>query len=115
MNRDLICIICPRGCSLRVSGEPDALSVTGNACPKGAAYATEECTHPTRTVTAVVRVANREDTMLSVKTATPVPKEHIFDVMDVLNSTRVNAPVKAGDVIVADLFGADVIATKTVE
>ncbi len=115
MERDLICIICPRGCSLHVGGEKDALQVTGNACPKGAAYAVDECTHPTRTVTAVVRVENRVDTMVSVKTAAPIPKEHIFDLMEILNATRVSAPVCAGDVIVADVFGTDVVATKTIE
>ncbi len=115
MERDLICIICPRGCALHVSGEKDALQVQGNSCPKGAQYAVDECTHPTRTVTAVVRVANREDTMVSVKTAAPVPKEHIFDVMERLYATTVDAPVRAGDVIVADLYGTDVIATKNID
>ena len=115
MERNLTCIICPRGCALCVSGEGEALHVEGNACPKGAKYAVDECTHPTRTVTAVVRVANREDTMVSVKTAAPVPKEHIFDVMDVLNATCVSAPVRAGDVIVADIYGTDVIATKNID
>ena len=82
MDRMLTCIICPRGCSLHVQGEGNELSVSGNACPKGAQYAKDECTHPVRTVTAVVRVANRADTMVSVKTAAPIPKEHIFDLME---------------------------------
>ncbi|MBQ3063945.1 MAG: DUF1667 domain-containing protein [Clostridia bacterium] len=114
MDRSLICIICPRGCALHVSGEGDALTVTGNACPKGGQYAVDECTHPTRTVTSIVRVANREDTMVSVKTAAPIPKEHIFDVMQKIRAAEVNAPIEAGTVILADLFGTDVIATKTI-
>ncbi len=115
MKRMLTCIICPRGCALHVQGEGEAFTVSGNACPKGAQYAKDECTHPVRTVTAVVRVANRVDTMLSVKTTAPIPKEHIFDLMDVLNAVRVDAPVCSGDVIVADIYGTDVIATKTIE
>ena len=115
MNRTLTCIICPRGCTLTVTGEKGALTVTGNACPKGQQYAIDECTHPVRTVTSVVRVYNREDTMVSVKTSSPIPKEHIFDVMNAIHAARVRAPIAAGTVILTDVYGADVVATKTVE
>ncbi len=114
MERNLTCIICPRGCALHVSGEGDALTATGNACPRGQQYAIAECTHPMRTVTSTVRVSNREDMMVSVKTAAPVPKEHIAEVMKKIRATVVNAPIEAGTVILADVFGTDVVATKTV-
>ena len=39
MKRELVCIICPRGCRLTVEGEVGNLTVTGNACPKGKQYA----------------------------------------------------------------------------
>jgi CxxC motif-containing protein len=68
----------------------------------------------TRTVTSIVRVANREDTKVSVKTSCPIPKENIFDVMENIRAASVDAPVKIGDVIIHDLFGADVIATKDI-
>ncbi len=113
MERTLTCIICPRGCTLTVTGERDALQVTGNACPKGAQYAIDECTHPVRTVTSVVRVTNREDTMVSVKTATPVPKECIFEVMEAIRAASVEAPVAAGTVLLT-VCGAEVITTKTI-
>ncbi|MBE6555880.1 MAG: DUF1667 domain-containing protein [Ruminococcaceae bacterium] len=114
MKRNLICIICPRGCSLCVEGEGAALTVVGNACPKGEQYAIDECTHPTRTVTSIVRVSNREDTMVSVKTAAPIPKENIFDVMKLIRAAKVEAPVRSGTVILSNVFGTDVIATKTI-
>ncbi len=114
MKRNLICIICPRGCALTVEGEKDNLTVTGNACPKGKQYAIDECTHPTRTVTSIVRVANREDTMVSVKTAAPIPKENIFDVMAKIRAAEVDAPIEAGTVILSDIYGTEVIATKTI-
>ena len=57
MKRDMICIICPRGCSLCADIQGDTVTVTGNACPKGQEYAINECTNPVRTVTAVVRVS----------------------------------------------------------
>ena len=114
MKRNLICIICPRGCSLAVEGEGNSLAVRGNACTRGKDYAIAECTHPMRTVTSVVRVANREDTMVSVKTAAPIPKEHIFDVMQQIRATKVEAPIKSGTVILPDAYGTEVVATKTV-
>ena len=115
MKRNLICIICPRGCAMTVEGEGNELTVTGNTCPKGKQYAIDECTHPMRTVTSTVRVTNRQDTMVSVKTAAPVPKDSIFKVMERIRATTVEAPVKAGAVLVADVFGTDVIATKSIE
>lgn len=114
MERNLICIICPRGCALTVGGEENNLTVTGNACTRGKDYAIAECTHPMRTVTSIVRVANREDTMVSVKTAAPIPKENIFDVMRKIRAAKVDAPIESGTVILTDIYGTEVIATKTV-
>lgn len=115
MKRNITCIICPRGCALEVEiAEGGAVTVTGNACPKGERYGIDECTHPTRTVTSIVRVTNREDTMVSVKTAQPIAKEHIFDLMKQIRATTVTAPLQIGDVILADVYGTDVIATKNI-
>ena len=114
MKKELTCIICPRGCSLTVNIENDKATVSGNACPKGQQYGIDECTAPTRTVTSIVRVTNREDTMVSVKSVAPVPKENIFDVMDKIRSTSVEAPVKIGDIIIPDLYGVDIVATKDI-
>ncbi|MBR4072922.1 MAG: DUF1667 domain-containing protein [Clostridia bacterium] len=112
--KNLTCIICPRGCALTVEEANGALTVSGNACPKGEKYAIDECTHPTRTVTSIVRVSNRNDTMVSVKTESPIPKENIFDVMDIIRKTEIAAPVEVGDIIIKDVFGTNIIATKTV-
>ena len=114
MKRNLTCIICPRGCSLTAEIDGNAIKVSGNSCPKGQQYAIDEITHPTRTVTSTVRISNRENSMVSVKTAKPIPKEHIFDVMQLIRNTQTNAPVDIGDIIIKDVYGTDVIATKTV-
>lgn len=54
--RELVCIVCPKGCRLRVDEEND-FAVTGNSCPRGAQYGREECTNPTRVVTSTVAVS----------------------------------------------------------
>ena len=115
MKKDLICIICPRGCSLSADIDSGKISVSGNACPKGEQYAIDECTNPTRTVTAVVRVDNRTDTMVSVKTENPIPKDKIFEVMEIINKTTISAPIKIGDVIYENIFDAKIVATKNID
>lgn len=115
MKKDLICIICPRGCSLTAEVNGQTVTVTGNTCPKGEEYAVNECLHPMRTVTAAVRVSNRENTMVSVKTEGPVPKGKMLEVMAMLHETSVEAPVSIGDVVLSDVFGTRVIVTKDAE
>ena len=115
MTRTLTCIICPRGCTLQAEINGDSVSVSGNACKRGEEYGKSECLHPVRTVTAVIRVENRPDCALSVKTAQPIAKEHIFDLMAVLRDMTVKAPVAIGDVICDNIYGTHVIATGSVE
>ncbi|ULQ59384.1 hypothetical protein K7I13_13005 [Brucepastera parasyntrophica] len=42
---EMICILCPRGCHLSV-GDAPGFQVTGNFCPRGAAYGREEMESP---------------------------------------------------------------------
>ena len=53
---------------------------------------------------------------VSVKTASPVPKARVADVLAACLSAHLAAPVAAGDVVVADACGTgvDVVATKSV-
>ena len=113
MTRNLTCIVCPRGCSLKVELAADGKieSVEGFACPRGKQYAIDECTHPMRTVTSTVRATNGEP--VPVKTSRTIPKELIFACMDAINAATVTLPVHIGDVVIANIFGAgaDVIVT----
>jgi len=91
------------------------ISITGALCKRGVAYATEEVTAPKRMVTTLVQVAGRR-MPLPVKTAAPVPKEKIFDILAATHAARVSAPVRIGDVVVADVCGTgvDIVATSAV-
>ncbi len=114
MIRELTCIVCPRGCQLRVELDGTrVVSVTGQICPRGKRYAEEECTHPLRTVTSTVRLSNGG--VLSVKTERAIPKENVFDCMKRINGVVAKLPIKAGDIIIEDLFGTNVIATEDAE
>lgn len=113
MKRELTCIVCPRGCQMTVDTE--TLEVSGNGCPRGREYAESEIKNPLRTITATVKVSNRDDTVVSVKTKEPVAKSKIFNVIDEIKNASVTAPVKIGDVIIKDIAGTDVVATKNVD
>ncbi len=114
MKRDITCIVCPRGCALIANIQDGKITVTGNACKRGENHAIAEILHPVRSLTSIVRVSNRRDTMVSVKAAAPVPKERMFEIMERIHAASVEAPVKIGDVILSDVFGTDIIATKEV-
>jgi len=112
MKRSLSCIICPRGCALEI--DPDTRTVTGNTCPRGEDYARQEVTCPMRTLTTALRVTNRENTMVSVKTVAPIPREKLMEAMKVLKALPVEAPVALGQVLLPDLYGTQVVATSGV-
>lgn len=117
MTRDLTCIGCPLGCSLKVTMENgEVTSVTGNTCPRGDAYARKEVTNPTRIVTSTVRVKGGVLPMVSCKTKSDIPKGKIFDITTALETIEVNAPVHIGDVLATDIAGTgvEIVATKEI-
>lgn len=111
--REMICIVCPRGCRLR-GEESDPGGVTGNACPRGAAYFESEVTHPTRVLTSTVRIEGGTHRRLPVKTDAPIPKDLVFGAMGLLCAVRAVSPVRCGDVILENLLGTGVnlVATR---
>ena len=113
-NEDkMTCIMCPNGCNLTaVKNKDGTVSVSGNLCPKGVTYATEELTAPRRTVTTTVKLKGAEVSALPVKTSRTIPKEKIKDVIIELTGLTVMAPISVGDVIKPDIAGtgADIIS-----
>jgi CxxC motif-containing protein len=108
----LICIMCPRGCPLVVSGEPPSLIVMGHQCPKGEAYALQEITSPMRTLTSTVRTVFPDFPMLPVRTSGDIPLSEVFAVMRRLRTVTVERRLGIGDVVIPSGWdGVDVIAT----
>ncbi|MBQ6586587.1 MAG: DUF1667 domain-containing protein, partial [Coriobacteriales bacterium] len=114
---DIVCISCPTGCPLHVVVRDGAVeSVSGNSCRRGVEYAKREVLSPMRIVTSLVDVRDRE-LPASCRTASPVPKELIPNVIAALREVELEAPVRRGDIIYEDVCGTgvDVIATKDVD
>ena len=113
--KELICINCPLGCRLSVDDKDLAnIKVSGNTCPRGATYAVSEITAPKRMVTSSVPVEGSSVHRVSVKTSAPIPKNKIFECLKEIKSIRATAPVKIGDVLLANVCdsGADIVATR---
>ena len=117
MIRELTCIVCPKGCQLKVELDDNkkVLSVTGHTCKRGEAYANTECTAPMRTITSTAAVIGGG--VVPVKTDRTVPKEMMFDCMKVINAARVAPDAKLGTVVVENILGtgANVITTRNVK
>lgn len=115
-TRELTCIGCPMGCLLHVQMENGAVvSVSGNTCRRGDAYARRECVAPVRTVTGTVRLHGGE--MLPVKTDGEVPKTKVLEVAASFAEVHPDSPVHIGDTVVHDVCGTgvDVVATANQE
>ena len=111
--KEFICIVCPRGCHLKVD---DDMNVSGNTCPRGKVYALNEITNPTRMITSTVAIESEELKRLPVMTSMQIPKGKIFDVMEEINKVRIKTPIKIGDVIIKNVLGldSDIIATRNI-
>ena len=106
MTRELICIVCPKGCPMKVElNDKEILSVEGFTCPRGKKYAIDECTHPMRTVTTTARTDRGG--VIAVKTDKTIPKEKMFDLMQEINRATVKLPARIGDVVLQNVVGTD--------
>ena len=117
MEKELICIGCPKGCEMKVKVDGDNVEVEGATCKKGEAYAIKEVTNPTRIITSTVMVEGGKGihSQIPVKTENDIPKGKIFEVMDELKGVKVKTPIKVGDVIVENIAGTgvNIVATRS--
>ncbi|MCD7774484.1 MAG: DUF1667 domain-containing protein [Clostridiales bacterium] len=114
MKKEMNCIACPLGCLITVEYEgTEVISVTGNTCKRGDAYARSEIVNPERSIHSTVKVINGAHPVVPCKTSAPIPKGSIFDVMKEINKVTVTAPVKIGQVFIKDVCGTgvDIVAT----
>ena len=118
MIKELICVNCPMGCRLHVEMEgKQILSITGNTCPRGKAYAEQECIRPERILTTTVRIQNGTHRVLPVITDKAIPLDQIMEAMEEARKISLEAPVKEGDVIVSHILGTDanLIASRSMD
>ena len=112
--KEIICIMCPKGCRLTVD---DELNVTGNTCPRGITYGKQEVTDPRRYLTSTVKIENSEYRRLPVISSGDLPKDRVNDVVKFLDTVTVTPPVMVKQVIVENVLGlgVDIVATRTIK
>ena len=104
---DVICIVCPKGCHLRVDEEHD-FAVTGNLCPRGVTYGRDELKNPVRFVTSTVKITGAALRRCPVRTKAAIPKGLIFEAIRLLDNVELCAPVAEGAIVVPDICGTGI-------
>lgn len=110
---ELTCVECPMGCKITVKEKGGNKEFSGYSCQRGKLYAENEVVDPKRVVTSTVKCSNGK--VVPVKTDRPISKKYMFEVMKEINSIICKLPVKTGDIIKKDVFGANIISAKTVK
>ncbi|MDL2205886.1 DUF1667 domain-containing protein [Eubacteriales bacterium OttesenSCG-928-N13] len=112
-STEMTCILCPMGCRLMVTQDGDKIRVEGNSCARGQKYGVQELTNPERVVTSSIRVMGGQMPLCPVKTKGQVPKSSIDEVLHAIRASKAIAPVKLGQVLLANVAGTgvDIVAT----
>jgi CxxC motif-containing protein len=115
IERDLICIGCPKGChvTIVVDDRGSIVSITGYECKAGKEYAEGEYKNPVRVLTGTILTDGSRRRTLPFKTNKPIQKERLMNAMRFFTDLRVRPPTKFGQTIISDILGtgADVICT----
>lgn len=117
MNKQVICIVCPKGCKVTVSEQDGVYTTTGNACIRGNVYGIQEATEPKRVLTTTVKINGASISRCPVVSSSPILKDDLFKVISLLEAVELTAPVHINQVICANVLGSgiDMIAAKTME
>jgi len=104
MEVSKICIVCPRGCHLKIitDEENKFLSVSGNLCQRGESYAFEEVNHPSRVITTTVKIIGGELNRVPIKTCKTIPLNFVSDFITHAKNITLDAPVSIGDILIVE-------------
>ncbi len=104
----ILCITCPKGCTLEVTREGQTVVEIKPGCKRGHEYANRELVDPRRMVASTVQVRQGIHPLLPVYTSAPFPKGQISALLAELRQLEVSAPVTMGAVVIEDALGTGV-------
>ena len=115
-KHEMVCINCPKGCTLTVTEDNGTITVEGNTCKRGEQFAVNELTQPMRTICSTVATAFPDASVIPCRVSGDIPKDQIFNVMKEINKVVVKERIHRGDPIIKNVLnlGVDVIATSDV-
>ncbi len=113
----ILCVTCPKGCSLEVTKQGDTVLEVKPGCKRGHEYAKRELVDPRRMVATSIRLKNSAHPLLPVYTSAPFPKPRIMELQKKLRKVELTAPIKMGAVVVHNVLdtGIDIISSRDVE
>lgn len=93
-----------------------SISVVGNSCQRGAKFAENEMTMPTRSLTTTVPTIFEDMPYLPVRTKGEVLKKDLENVIKELRKFKLERPVQCGDILIKNvaMTGCDIIATSDI-
>jgi CxxC motif-containing protein len=114
---NLLCITCPKGCSLEITSDGDKIISIKPGCKKGHDYARREMVDPRRMVATTIRVKGGIHPLLPVYTSAPFPIDQIPNLLASLRMIEINAPVKMDEIILKDVFwlGINIVASRDMD
>jgi CxxC motif-containing protein len=119
-KKKMRCIVCPEGCAMLAEYGEDSkkiISLEGHNCKRGIKFAEAEIKNPLRLLTTTIGIDSKISQRLPVRSNIPAPKEKIFSIAKEVKKIRAKAPIKMGEIIIADVLGTgvDIISSATVD
>ena len=117
MNEELICIVCPMGCTMAVELANDEVkSVAGHQCKRGKEHAAKEVVFPGRILTTTVRTNADDFPLLPVRSNREIPKDKLMACMDETAKVFISKSVKMGQPVIENILdlGVDMVACRTI-
>jgi len=114
IEEKLICVTCPKGCTLMVTREGKTVLSVENGCKRGHEYARQELTDPRRMVASSVKIRGGIHPLMPVYTSAPFPKPRIPELLAALRKVELQAPVSLDQVVLPDILrtGIDIKASR---
>lgn len=115
--KEVVCVVCPRGCRIQVEVNGQDYIMTQNGCNRGPIYVRQELTDPRRSLTTTIQIKGSMEHRLPVVTDQDMPRNKIFEALELLSKVTVVAPIKVGDIIVENILGTgiSIVAAKTIK
>jgi CxxC motif-containing protein len=112
MEKEIICIVCARGCRSLVCEDDEGVKVRGKLCKNGQAYVKGEYRDPRRVLSTTIAVEGKSCARLAVRTRGPIPRDSLVDCVRYLRSLKAIPPLAIGDVVVKNILGTgeDIVA-----
>lgn len=105
---EIICVVCPKGCTLKVKHEGNQILSVEGGCKRGEKYAASELLDPRRMVASTVKVKNGLHSLVPVYTEKAFPKPLIPQLAKELRQVEVPAPVKIKQVVLENALGTGI-------